>query len=252
MVAEDTIVSSEGTAGRNVVDESDALTTTASTLPSLATRKEAFGVRQTRYIEEARDLFDSMTRDAGIEPSAPSLNALLKVHTEALRLNQAEACLKRFQEHEIETDQFTFGSLVSMYARSRRIERALELKSEMETRGFSLTGHVYGQLVHACAISGNDALVLRGLELLKEMGEKSPPLRTRERFLREIRRCADQLNEAGVVGFDDAAISVVPPHYNEIYTAPETKAAARKRAKKHRRRINRLVGGASQYKRTTY
>ena len=42
---------------------------------------------------------------AAAEGGLPSLNALLKVHTEALRLNQAEACLKRFQEHEMETEQ---------------------------------------------------------------------------------------------------------------------------------------------------
>lgn len=220
-----------------------------------STNNESFPARQQRYIEEANALFHRMIESDNVQPDRPVLNALLKVHTEALRIRRAESLLESYETYGIEPDQFTYGSLVGMYARSRRLEDAFRTKTEMESRGHKLTGHLYGALIHACAIAKSDEgneMTLKAMDLLREMAQHSPPVRTRDRFLREIRKKCQALNEENVEGFDDNAISVVPPSRNAMLRAPIIKQAKRQffGNKKTKRRLSRIQS-TKGYKRTT-
>ena len=246
------VASAAATSDTNAMSSSFSALLDLGDASSVATHDldEDFGRRQTRHIAESNELFRSMVEDHGITPDAPVLNALVKVHSEALRLKQAERCMELFEAHGVEPDRFTYGSMLSMYARSRRVERALELHRDMRAKQLPLTGHVYGQLIHACAIKGDKANLKRGLSLLREMADHSPPLQTRERFLREIRQRCYRLNDEQTEGFDDEALSVLPPHPSEIMKRPETKKARRTGSRKVRRRLTRL-SGMSAARRTT-
>ena len=139
------------------------------------------------------------------------------------------------------------GSLVGMHARARRVDRALELKKEMDEKKFPLTAHGYGQLIHACSIQNKKEMLQTAMSLCEEMGQKG--LRTRERFLRELRVRCQRLHDEGEDGFED--LTVIPPHPKALMKTPYVKSSMRKRAKKSRRRLQEMASGVGYLTRTT-
>ena len=134
-----------------------------------------------------------------------------------------------------------------MHARARRVDRALELKKEMDEKKFPLTAHGYGQLIHACSIQNTNEMLQTGMALCEEMGQKG--LRTRERFLRELRVRCQRLHDEGEDGFEDLA--VIPPHPKALMKTPYVRSSMRKRAKKSRRRLQEMASGVGHLARTT-
>ena len=127
------------------------------------------------------------------------------------------------------------------------MDRALELKKEMDEKKFPLTAHGYGQLIHACSIQNKKEMLQTAMSLCEEMGQKG--LRTRERFLRELRVRCQRLHDEGEDGFED--LTVIPPHPKALMKTPYVKSSMRKRAKKSRRRLQEMASGVGHLARTT-
>ena len=88
-----------------------------------------------------------------------------------------------------------------------------------------------------------------GMDLCEEMSRKG--LRTRERFLRELRVKCQKLNDKREEGFDDDAISVIPPHPKALMKTPYVKSSMRARSKKSRRRLQEMSSGVGYLYKST-
>ena len=119
--------------------------------------------------------------------------------------------------------------------------------TEMDEKKFPLTAHGYGQLIHACSIQNDMDMLQIAMSLCEEMTQKG--LRTRERFLRELRLRCQRFHDKGENGFED--LTVIPPHPKALMKTPYVKSSMRKRAKKSRRRLQEMASGVGHLTRST-
>lgn len=162
----------------------DAASIAADVVTS-ANRKLTRGEIQKQNIKEATQLFESML-EYGIQPTSHSLNAYLKVFTEARRFASAERILSLFPKFGLKTTAHTYGSIVKAYTRSkhgRLLPKALQYKTLMESKGFHLSGPIYAMLINRLALNNR---LEEALQLTKE-ARTEHGLKLPESFLQEVR-----------------------------------------------------------------
>ena len=135
-------------------------------------------------LARAELVVDDMMR-SGLQLDARTLNALVAVYAEAVRVHDVGKTLSRFEENEISFDCYTYRHLIRMHVRARNIDRAMELKAQSDKQGLRLEGVTYGLLIES--LTHRDMLV-DALKLLEEATEKK--IKIPERHVKVLRaRC---------------------------------------------------------------
>ena len=135
-------------------------------------------------LARAELVVDDMKR-SGLQLDARTLNSLVAVYAEAVRVHDVEKALARFVDNKIPFDSYTYRHLIKMHVRARNISRAMELKSESEKQGLVVDGMTYGLLIES--LTHRDRLV-EALKLLEEVTEKK--IKIPERHVKILRaRC---------------------------------------------------------------
>ena len=113
----------------------------------------------------------------------------MSVYAEALLVDDALACLKRFEREGLRPDVKTYHALVRMYVRNRDIASALAVKREMlEERNIRPDKLTYGLLIES--LSHRDMIV----EALKELEQSTDfGIKVSERHIRLLRRRCEKL-----------------------------------------------------------
>eukprot|EP00941_MAST-03F_sp_MAST-3F-sp1_P003214 g3214.t1 len=141
---------------------------------------------QTQNIEEATKLFESMI-EYGIEPTEHTLNAYLKVFTEARRFKQAENLLNLFPKFGVEPSGYTYGPLIKGLAQikhGKMLPKALEYKKLMDRKGLKMSASVYGILLNRLAHNNQLEDALKMLHEARNQHGLEPP----EKYLAETRK----------------------------------------------------------------
>ncbi|KAF4142760.1 Pentatricopeptide repeat domain-containing protein [Phytophthora infestans] len=111
-----------------------------------------FGQFQTLNIKRAEVRFHEMTFEKGLKPSRTTLNSMLGVYTNALRLRSAEVFMdETFSKFELRPNKFTYRSMMQMYVRAKRTTQAEQLlervRSEIESGDVEADEVTFGLLV---------------------------------------------------------------------------------------------------------
>lgn len=151
-----------------------------------------FGAYQKRNIARAEMWFNEMTREKQMAPSLVTLNSMLNVYANALRLRSAESFLREaFPQFGLEPDLFTYRVLMHMYVRAKRTaaaEELLETIRRKEAEGDVPADRVvYGLLVDLYARKRQIRRALAVLELADESG-----VAVEEKWLKKIRKLTEK------------------------------------------------------------
>ncbi|KAF7805559.1 pentatricopeptide repeat-containing protein [Senna tora] len=121
------------------------------------------------YMDTTRCLFKQMVND-GIEPDIFTLNSMIKGYVLSLHVNDA---LRIFHQmgvvYDCQPNSFTYDYLIHGLCVQGRTKNAIELCTEMKTKGFTPSSKSYNSLVNALALGGE---VEEALKYLWEMTEK--------------------------------------------------------------------------------
>uniref|UniRef100_A0AAV1USF7 PROP1-like PPR domain-containing protein n=1 Tax=Peronospora matthiolae TaxID=2874970 RepID=A0AAV1USF7_9STRA len=146
-----------------------------------------FGKYQTLNIKRAEVRFHEMTFDNGLQPSLITLNSMLAVYSNALRLRSAETFLtETFRKFDHKPNKFTYRSMMQMYVRAKRTTQAEQLleriRSEIENGDLEADAVTFGFLVDHYA---RKRLVRRALATLEDADALG--LQMQEKHLKKIR-----------------------------------------------------------------
>ena len=145
-----------------------------------------FPLMQGQHIDKAVELFEQMRKN-GAAISTVTLNSVLNVYANALRIRGAESFYtKEFLENGITPTLFTYRSLIRMYTRSKRFDDAVRVLQDMRAADIMPDGYIYGLLVDAYA---GKAKLKEALQLLEQVQRNG--IKLEERFLSRVRRLAD-------------------------------------------------------------
>lgn len=152
-----------------------------------------FGAFQARNIARAEQWFYEMTVEKAMTPSLVTLNSMLNVYANALRLRSAETFVaETFAKYDAAPDKFTYRVLMHMYVRAKRTaqaERLLEtIRREQADGTIERDGVVYGLLVDLYARKRQLRRALVVLEEADAMG-----VGVEEKFLKKIRRATEKV-----------------------------------------------------------
>merc|ERR1712137_1286967 len=111
-----------------------------------------FGKFQTLNIKRAEVRFHEMTFEKGLKPSLITLNSMLAVYSNALRLRSAEVFVaETFSKFDLKPDEFTYRSMMQMYVRANRTTQAEKLleqiRLEIENGDLKADAATFGFLV---------------------------------------------------------------------------------------------------------
>ena len=144
---------------------------------------------QSKHIEEAKKLLQQM-RENDMEPSIVTLNSMLCVYANALRLRSAEQFLEvEFESKGITPTIHTYRAMIRMYVRAKRFPQAIRVLTDMRSIDVSPDAYIYGVLVEGYARQGQ---LTEALHLLLEAHKND--ITIEERFMRRVRRLADHNN----------------------------------------------------------
>lgn len=123
------------------------------------------------YMDTVRFLFRQMVND-GIEPDIFCLNSMVKGYVLSLHVNDA---LRIFHQmgvvYNCLPNAFTYDYLIHGLCAQERTYNAMELCSEMKTKGFVPSSKSYNSLVNALALSGEiDEAVKYLWEMIEQRG----------------------------------------------------------------------------------
>jgi len=135
-------------------------------------------------IASAEKIFQRMLAH-GIKPNVLVLNSMMKVYTEALRLNRANIMREKFAEYGLKPNIVTYKSMVKMYCRAQRLERAFDLFNIMKLENSKPDLQTYAYLIQGCT---KTYFVSSGMRLLREMKEKQISLKPYYHFVLNFRR----------------------------------------------------------------
>ncbi|CAI5737654.1 unnamed protein product [Hyaloperonospora brassicae] len=146
-----------------------------------------FGKYQTLNIKRAEARFHEMTFDNGLQPSLVTLNSMLAVYSNALRLRSAETFMNEtYTKFGCRPNKFTYRSMMQMYVRAKRTTQAEQLlervRSEIEDGDLEADAVTFGILVDHYARKG---LVRRALATLEDADALG--LQMQEKHLKKIR-----------------------------------------------------------------
>eukprot|EP01124_Arcella_intermedia_P017842 TRINITY_DN2481_c0_g1_i1.p1 TRINITY_DN2481_c0_g1~~TRINITY_DN2481_c0_g1_i1.p1 ORF type:complete len:986 (-),score=264.69 TRINITY_DN2481_c0_g1_i1:1247-4120(-) len=137
-----------------------------------------------KNIKDAEQVFEKMV-SAGISPSVPVMNALLKVYTEAMRFNRSNALKEKYAEYGLTPDSETYKTLIKMNCRARKLEKAMDLFQIMKTKALKPDLQVYAYLIMGCTKTFS---INSGINLLKEMKENGIQPKPHHLFVLNFRR----------------------------------------------------------------
>eukprot|EP00644_Phytophthora_capsici_P009824 jgi/Phyca11/9537/fgenesh1_pm.PHYCAscaffold_39_\ len=146
-----------------------------------------FGKFQTLNIKRAEIRFHEMTFEKGLKPSLITLNSMIAVYSNALRLRSAEVFLNEsFAKYDLKPNMFTYRSMMQMYVRAKRTTQAEQLlervRAEIESGDVEADNVVFGLLVDHYARKGLMRRALNTLEDADALG-----LQLQEKHLKKIR-----------------------------------------------------------------
>ncbi|KAG2374657.1 hypothetical protein C9374_010676 [Naegleria lovaniensis] len=123
---------------------------------------------QNQNIVDALAVFEKM-KESNLPVNNYSMNALLGVFTNALRITRAEEFFaKTYQEHQLVPDSISYALLVRMYCRAKRTEKAMALFDEMKEKGIIPTYQAYKHMVFKLVDEG---YVEKARDYLRQMFE---------------------------------------------------------------------------------
>ncbi|KAL3659922.1 hypothetical protein V7S43_015223 [Phytophthora oleae] len=146
-----------------------------------------FGKFQTLNIKRAEIRFHEMTFEKGLKPSLITLNSMIAVYSNALRLRSAESFLNEsFPKYDLKPNMFTYRSMMQMYVRAKRTTQAEQLlervRAEIESGDLEADNVLFGLLVDHYARKGLMRRALTTLEDADALG-----LQLQEKHLKKIR-----------------------------------------------------------------
>ncbi|EGZ14642.1 hypothetical protein PHYSODRAFT_263944 [Phytophthora sojae] len=151
-----------------------------------------FGKFQTLNIKRAEVRFHEMTFEKGLKPSLITLNSMLAVYSNALRLRSAEVFLdETFSKFELKPNKFSYRSMMQMYVRAKRTTQAEKLlervRSEIENGDLEPDEVTFGFLVDHYA---RKRLMRRALNTLEDADALG--LQLQEKHLKKIRALTER------------------------------------------------------------
>ncbi|GMF43638.1 unnamed protein product [Phytophthora fragariaefolia] len=151
-----------------------------------------FGKFQTLNIKRAEVRFHEMTFEKGLNPSLITLNSMLAVYSNALRLRSAEVFLdETFAKFDLKPNKFTYRSMMQMYVRAKRTAHAEQLlervRSEIESGDLEADEVTFGFLVDHYA---RKRLLRRALTTLEDADTLG--LQLQEKHLKKIRALTER------------------------------------------------------------
>jgi len=128
----------------------------------------------TGEIDKAHLVLKDMRKN-GLEGDTVMYNNLLDGCVKCNRMESADLLLAEMEQNRVAPSNYTLGILVRMWGRRRKVEKALEAFEALPQRfGFTATGAVRTQLIHACMINRRADLALQVFETMKaEIGTDS-------------------------------------------------------------------------------
>ncbi|CAH0484871.1 unnamed protein product [Peronospora farinosa] len=146
-----------------------------------------FGKFQTLNIKRAEVRFHEMTFEKGLKPSLITLNSMLAVYSNALRLRSAEVFVdETFSKFDHKPNKFTYRSMMQMYVRAKRTTQAEQLlermRVEIENGDLEADAPTFGFLVDHYARKRRMRRALATLEDADALG-----LQMQEKHLKKIR-----------------------------------------------------------------
>lgn len=151
-----------------------------------------FGKFQTRNIARAEQWFYEMTVEKNLDVSLVTLNSMLNVYANALRLRATETFVdETFAKYNATPDKFTYRVLMHMYVRAKRTaqaEKLLETIKRKQADGeIDADGVVFGLLVDLYA---RKRQLRRALVVLEEADAAGVQLE--EKHLKKIRKLTEK------------------------------------------------------------
>lgn len=152
-----------------------------------------FGKFQTRNIAKAEKLFDEMVNEKRLPVSAVTLNSMLNVYANALRLRSAEKFVnEEFPKHGIQPDKYTYRVLMQMQVRAKRTAQAelvLDRVKQLHAEGdLEMDAPTVGMLVDHYA---RKRLLRRGLSLLEDC-DATLGVQLQEKYYKKIRKLSEK------------------------------------------------------------
>lgn len=151
-----------------------------------------FGKFQTLNIKRAESRFHEMTFEKGITPSLVTLNSMLGVYANALRLRSAEVFLNEtFPKYDQKPDKFAYRVMMQMYVRAKRTPQAeavLErMRADVDNGDLDADEVVYGLLVDHYA---RKRLLRRALATLEDADAHG--IQLQETHLKKVRQLTER------------------------------------------------------------
>ncbi|RLN88253.1 hypothetical protein BBJ28_00014839, partial [Nothophytophthora sp. Chile5] len=151
-----------------------------------------FGKFQTLNIKRAEIRFHEMAVEKNMTPSVITLNTMLNVYANALRLRSAEVFVaETFVKFGQKPDKFTYRALMHMYVRAKRTPSAEQLldrvRSEVASDDLEADEVTFGLLVDHYA---RKRLLRRALSLLEEADALG--LQLQEKHLKQVRKLSER------------------------------------------------------------
>uniref|UniRef100_K3W678 PROP1-like PPR domain-containing protein n=1 Tax=Globisporangium ultimum (strain ATCC 200006 / CBS 805.95 / DAOM BR144) TaxID=431595 RepID=K3W678_GLOUD len=151
-----------------------------------------FGKFQSRNIARAEQWFYEMTVEKNMDVSAATLNSMLNVYANALRLRSAETFVSEtFAKYDVQPDKYTYRVLMHMYVRGKRVaqaERVLETIKRKAAEGeIEADGVTFGLLVDLYA---RKRQLRRALVVLEDADAAC--VQVEEKFLKKIRKLTEK------------------------------------------------------------
>ncbi|CAI5745259.1 unnamed protein product [Peronospora destructor] len=151
-----------------------------------------FGKFQTLNIKRAEVRFHEMTFEKGLKPSLITLNSMLAVYSNALRLRSAEVFVNdTFSKFDQKPNKFTYRSMMQMYVRAKRTTQAEQLLERMrvaiEDGDLEADAPTFGFLVDHYA---RKRLMRRALATLEDADALG--LQMQEKHLKKIRALTEK------------------------------------------------------------
>lgn len=153
---------------------------------------EDFAKFQNLNIKRAENRFHEMTSEKGLKPSLITLNSMLAVYANALRLRSAENFLtETFPNFDLKPNKFTYRSMMQMYVRAKRTTQAEQLlervRLEIKNGDLEADDVTFGFLVDHYA---RKRLLRRALSILEEIDALG--LQLQEKHLKKIRALTEK------------------------------------------------------------
>ena len=129
-----------------------------------------------KNIQAAEKYFNEFV-ERGFTVNNTILNALLAVHTEAFRVKRSLEIFTWYERYGLKPDERSYGTLIKMYSRCRRVDQMLELVEQMQKERLDFNAYILKYIVWACARAGYINSAMKFLRMLpkRPASEQTPP-----------------------------------------------------------------------------